>query len=168
METSEADTAVTESSAKARPSLFVRLWPVITNEEEAQKFAKSGAYAAATVAVLTSAISLIALGAKKPVLGMDGWGIVDALLFAVIAWRMFKFSFPWAVVGLLLYCAEMAWKWSTGGFHNVVVPAFIILALIAGMRGTAFLSKKEKLVGPIIFMIFAIAFAMFIGESVHP
>jgi len=145
METPEIDPFAVEPSAKAKPASFGWLWPAITNEVEAKRAARSGAYAAVIVAVLTSAISLIAIGAKEPILGMDGFGMVDALLFVVIAWRVFRFSLPWAVVGLLFYGAEVFWKWSTVGVPKgagIATTAFLILAFIAGVRGTAFLKKK--------------------------
>lgn len=123
------------------------LWPVVTNEEEAKKAAKRGAYAATLVAVLTAAVALIAIGAKGPIMGMDGWAMLDALLFALIAWKIFKLSFPWAIVGLLLYLAEVSWRWSKVGIPNgggVVIQGLIIMALITSVRGTLFLSKDRK------------------------
>lgn len=131
-----------ESTAKTKAGRFRWLWPVITNENEAQKAAKSGAYGAVFIAVCTCALSLIGIATKEPFLGMDGWGMVDAFLFAVIAWRMFRYSFPWAVFGLLLYSAEIFWKWKNDAPKgNLVVTVLIVLSLIAGVRGTAFLNK---------------------------
>jgi hypothetical protein len=147
VELPEIDPLAVEPPAKARPSSFAWLWPDITNEVEAKKATRSGAYAAVIVAVLTAAISLIAIGSKKPLMGMDGWGMVDALLFAVIAWRVFKFSFPWAVAGLLLYGVETFWRWSTVGVPKgagIITTGFLILAFITGARGTAFLNKAKS------------------------
>ncbi len=172
MDVPEINNSVEESTTASKPSRLARFWPSITNEEEAEKAARSGGYAAAIVAVLTSSIAFLAIGMKESILGMDGWGLVDAFLFAVIAWRVFKLSFPWAVFGLVFYCAEMYWKWSNGGFRggNVVLPVLIILWLIAGVRGTAFLSKRGNLNGvlvPIIVAAFAAAFSMYIYQSTH-
>lgn len=145
METPEVDPAAERPPAPVKPLSFGWLWPDITNEVEAQKASRSGAYAAMIVVVLTSAISLIAIGAKESVLGLDGWGLVDGALFAVIAWRIFKFSFPWAVVGLLCYGAEVFWRWTTAGVPGgggIVTTSLLILAFISGARGTAFLNKR--------------------------
>ncbi len=73
METPDIDPSAVASPADVKPLSFGWLWPDITNEVEAKKAAKSGAYAAVIVAVLTAAIALIAIGAKSPVMGMDGW-----------------------------------------------------------------------------------------------
>lgn len=169
METPEIDPSTIDPPGKAKPYTFGWLWPVITNDEEAKKAARSAAYVAATVAVLTCVVSIVALITKEPFSGIDGWGILDALLFAVIAWRIFKLSFPWALSALLLYCAEMAWKWNTQGLPggNVVVPVLVVLALIAGVRGTAFIGKRESWVAPIIVLIFITGFAIVVSQSVH-
>jgi hypothetical protein len=135
------------NSQYPRTCRWNRLWPVITNEEEAKKAAKSGAYVAALIAVLNFLVSLVAIITKEPFLGMDGWGLVDALLFAVIAWRLFKFSFPWAVVGLLLYFAEIYSRWTTVGptkSGGIVTTGLIVLAFIACVRGTLFLSSERQ------------------------
>src|ERR1035437_9839875 len=139
METPDLGPSTIEPSTKSKPSKFAWLWPAITNEEEAKKAAKTGAYAPVLIAVCSCVLALIAIATKEPVLGIDGWGMVDAFLFAVIAWRTFRFSFPWAVFGLLLECAGIFWRWyQNGQISNFVGPALVILALIAGVRGTAF------------------------------
>jgi hypothetical protein len=175
METPEIGTSAIEPSTKSRPSKFAWLWPVITNEEEAKKAAKSGAYGAMFIAVITCTLSLVGIATKEPFFGMNKWGMVDAFLFAVIAWRVFSFSFSWAVFGLLLYFAEICWRWSTVGppkSGGIVTTGIIVLLLNAGVRGTAFLSNRENLSNnlraPIIVIICAVAFAMFVAGSVRP
>jgi hypothetical protein len=173
MDTPEIDTSTVEPSVKVKPVSFGWLWPAITNEVEAKKAAKSGAHVAVLIAILNSAVSLVAIVTKEPFLGMDGWGLTDALLFAVIAWRIYKFSFPWAIVGLLLYLAEICWRWTTFSpppGPGIIITSLIILALIAGVRGTAFLSKRENINGLLYFVVviaFAAAFSMYVYRSTH-
>jgi hypothetical protein len=117
-------------------------------------------------------LALIAIATKEPFLGIDRWGLIDAGLFAVVAWRVFRFSFPWAVFGLLLESAGIFWRWyQNGQIGNFVGPAIVVLALIAGVRGTGFLSKKGNLNGllaAIVVGVFAVGFAVVVHRTVQP
>jgi len=171
METPEIDNSAIDSP-ESKPSKFGWLWPDITNEEEARKAARSGAYIAAFIAICNCVFALVAIATKEPFAGIDGWGLIDAALFAVVAWRTFKFSFLRAVFGLLLECAGILWRWNQNGrISNFVVPALVILALIAGVRGTAFLNKRGNLNGAlahVIVIVFAVGFAVTVHRSVQP
>ena len=82
------------------------VWPPIYSSERAIVFMHSGAGMAAFSSVLTAAINITAICLKRPVLGMDGWGLIEAALFAVIAWRVYRLSTAWAVFGLALFTLE--------------------------------------------------------------
>jgi hypothetical protein len=119
------------------------LWPKITNVEEAKQAAQQGAAYAAVVAALTTLVSAYALYVGHAVIGIDGWGLVDASIFAVAAWRLYRYSFPWAIAGLAMMIAEVAFKVSAGqgpGFLGIL----IIAGLLAGVRGTFFIRKELK------------------------
>lgn len=93
---------------------------------------------AAVAAVLVAGISVvfIALGKMKP----DA--LVDAALFLLIAWRIYRRSRTWAVIGLLLYIYETIWKlvtrpaWATWSVLAIFVAAWFMSAFIKGVRGT--------------------------------
>lgn len=146
---SEPSQPAPESDAKTKAKFFRWLWPVITNEEEAKKAAKSGAFGAIFVAIVICIFSLIAIATGQPFAGVNGNSLVDAFLFGIIAWRIFRYSLPWAVFGLLLYLGEISWSLIHNGPQNsrVVATVLIVLSLIAGVRGTAFLNKIRKLDG---------------------
>jgi len=123
---------------------FNWVWPAITNEAEAKSAAKSGAVMALFVTVCTGGIAIFAITTGRSFAGIDGYGLVDAILFALIAWRVFRFSFPWAVFGLLLEVAELCWKLTNYPSSVGVITVIILLALIASVRGTFFLRNERK------------------------
>ncbi len=65
-----------------------------------------GAYTAGLSALLSAGIGVAAIYLGHPVLGMGGWCLADAALFAVVAWRVHCLSLPWAVAGLALFALE--------------------------------------------------------------
>ena len=147
------------------------IWPVITNENEAKNAAKSGAGGALIVAVCTGGLAILAITTGRSYAGIDGYGLFDAIMFALIAWRIFRYSFPWAVFGLLLEVAELCWKLSNYPSSMGVITVIILLALIASVRGTAFLSKRGNLNGllaAIVVIVFAVGFAVIVHRSVQP
>lgn len=145
---SEPIQAVIQSPSETerpRTSRWNWIWPVITNEGEAKNASKSGAGGALFVAVCTGTIAVIAIATRQTILGIDGYGLVDAVLFALIAWRLFKYSFPWAVFGLLLYLAEVYDRVHDEPKRFGAVSVIIIMSLVASLRGTYFLRSRKKL-----------------------
>jgi len=151
---SEPVQAVTQLPSEMRRSRNSRLnwiWPTITNESEAKKAAKSGAYGALFVALCTGILAIIAIATGNTYAGIDGYGLVDAIVFALIAWGTFKYSFPWAVFGLLLYTAEVFLRLRDDSRQIGFITVIVVLSFVASVRGTYFLSddKKSKELGVI-------------------
>ena len=69
-------------------------------------------------------------------MGFDPSALVDAALFAIVAWGLWKKSRAAAVSGLLLYAIERLYMWSTVGMQNPIVPVLLTLMFINGVRGT--------------------------------
>src|SRR5271170_5210149 len=112
---------------------FRWLWPSIANPSDAENAAKIGAGAALFIAVLTCGLAIAALINGRPQFGVDGFGLVDASLFALVAWRVRNHSFAWAMAGLVLYLFEVLWGLVSLTHGAVgIVMVFIILAFIGG------------------------------------
>ena len=96
-----------------------------------------GVGASLFVAAATGLMATLSIVLKHPVLGIDGLGLVDAGLFGVVAWRTYRMSRPWAVVGLLLYVVELAIRIKNGfaPIASLVVALVIISAFSNGVRG---------------------------------
>lgn len=120
------------------------VWPRIANEYEAKAASKIGAFAALFVAVVTGGFAIFSMATGHPQEGIDGWGLVDAAAFVLIAWRLFRYSFPWSVFGIAMFLAELCWKLYYNPRGVTVATAIIMLALVAGLRGTYFLRTAKK------------------------
>ena len=123
---------------------FNWIWPVVTNENEAKDAAKTGVFAALFVTLCTGGVAIVAISTGRSYAGIDGYGLVDASLFALIAWRLFRYSFAWAVFGLMMMFAELCWKLSNSTKSVNVITFLIILWLVASVRGTYFLRNTRK------------------------
>ena len=112
-------------------------WAVITDTKTATDAAMQGVGASVFVAAVTGLAATLSIVLKHSVLGIDGLGLVDAGLFGVVAWRTYRMSRPWAVVGLLLYVVELAIRIKNGfaPIASLVVAFVIISAFSNGVRG---------------------------------
>jgi hypothetical protein len=81
-------------------------WPSIENPERAVTVMHYGAGFAAFSALVTAGISIAAIYLDHPIVGIDGWALVDAGLYSIIAWRVYRLSLPWSIAGLIMFTFE--------------------------------------------------------------
>lgn len=123
-----------------------RFWPDVSTEAGALLAIRRAFWAALFVTATTTLYSVLgAVGvgfARK--LGMDVWGLVDAVLFASIAVGIHRRSQLAAWSGLLLYIAERMYMWNRTGVKGpvVVMTAIFVLAFIGGVRGTTAVQQR--------------------------
>lgn len=120
---------------KSQPNF---LWPKITDLKSATDASDQGYAISLIMAGCTGLLAVVSIFTGKPIIGVDAWSLVDAAIFAFIAWRIRKRSRVFAVVGLLFFILEKFVQFSgaepaTGA---VVIAAFFLMAYIAGVRGT--------------------------------
>jgi hypothetical protein len=107
---------------------------------------QQGATAAAINSAITAALSITAIYLHHPVTGLDGWGLLDALVFAVVAWRMYRLSLGWAIAGLLFFAygqidVTIHTHRSAASF---IIAAGFLLYYIHAVRGGLFLRKSTR------------------------
>ncbi len=108
-------------------------------EVEAKGAAHQGAGAAVFVASVTALFSVLAIFNIRILPGFSPLSLVDAGLFAIIAWRVYRMSRAWALVGLLGYVGERAYSIYAHGAAATagwVVGVIILLGFVNGVRGT--------------------------------
>jgi len=112
-------------------------WATITDTKTANDAAMQGVGASLFVAAVTGLAATLSIVLKHSVLGIDGLGLVDAGLFGVVAWRTYRMSRPWALVGLLLYVVEAVIRVKNGfvSIGGLIVVFFIVLGFSNGVRG---------------------------------
>jgi hypothetical protein len=119
-------------------------WPEVTDVNAAEDAVHKGAGACFFIAGVTALVASISIYLKKPVLGIDGWSFVDAALFAISGWRMWRLSRPWAVFALALFLVEKVYALAMNPVPSgIVMSIVLILMLIGGVRG-AFAHHRLK------------------------
>ena len=100
---------------------------------------------AGVVAGIITLLSIISLATGVSIVGASVWSLLDAALFAVVAWRVWHGSRAWAVTGLALYSLEVIYGVITHPPGVGILTFIVLLALINGVRGTFSLHKYEEM-----------------------
>jgi len=113
-------------------------WPKITDLPSATAASDLGFWAAVAVATITTVFATIALVANTYILAIDAWAYFDAVLFALIAWRIRRRSGAFAVAGLCLFIFEKLIQFSQPevASSGAVMALLFLLFFINGVRGT--------------------------------
>ena len=122
--------------------------PPLNSPANAVTLMRYGAAAAGLNAVAAAGIGVAAIYLGHPVLGLDGWCLADAAVFAVITWRVYCQSLPWAIAGLVLFAFEEIFKSVSHPdfMGNVAVIAGAILwgpCYVYAVRGGLYLREKK-------------------------
>jgi hypothetical protein len=120
-------------------------WPTIEDESSAEHATKAAVGVSGFIAALTALIAVLSIIYHKPILGLDAWGLIDAAIFALIAWRISKLSRAWAIVGLVMYLLEVGYKLVTNPSAALGVLTIIItLTYINAIRGAFAYHRYRK------------------------
>lgn len=112
-------------------------WPELTDLKESEKAAHEGAGVCFLVAGGTAIIAGMSVWLDKPVLGMDVWALVDAGIFAIAGWRIWRLSRIWAVLALATFIAESINAIALHPLPAVfLIRGTLTLVLIGSVRGT--------------------------------
>lgn len=120
-------------------------WPEIIDEDSARDAAHMAGGWAGVVAGLTTLFAVISIVSGIRVMGINAFSLVDAALFAVVAWQTWRGSRAFAVAGLSLYGLEVLYSVATHPPGVGILTIIILLALINGVRGTFGLHKYEEM-----------------------
>jgi len=126
------------------------LWPSLTTAAEIEHTITQAAYWAFATAVITGLIGGLSAVMGTAVGPFDGTALLDAAIWAVIGWRIRRYSQPWAISGVLLWVAgnltKLDWSFETHRSPPIgIVTAFCGLALINGVRA---LRAYDRLTDP--------------------
>lgn len=116
------------------------LFPAITSISDAQTVGRQGTWAACFVAGTTAIVALASIFGMLPKeFPINGWSLIDAALYAIIAWGIYQRSRIAALMGLIVYCLERIYMQITLGASfgaGIFVTLIIIFAFINSVRGT--------------------------------
>ena len=120
-------------------------WPTIGDERTAENATKAAVGVSGFIALLTALTAILSIAYHKPIFGIDGWGLADGAIFALIAWRISKVSRIWAVAGLLIYLLEVGVKLATSPSGAVGVLTIVVISTyISAIRGTFAYHRYRK------------------------
>jgi hypothetical protein len=112
-------------------------WPSVDTLEGAREACRQGAWAAVIVAALTGGIALLSMAGVTwfASLKVDAWSLIDAGVFAVVAWGLFQCSRVAAVAGLLLFLGERAIAIAAGQTGGIPLAVVLAAFFVGGVRG---------------------------------
>ena len=110
-------------------------WKEINDTDSASDATKAAVGVSYFVAGVTGLLAILSLVYHKPIMGVTGYSVVDATLFAIIGWRIGKLSRPWTVVGLALYALETLVSLGSRGASFSLISIVFLLAYINALRG---------------------------------
>lgn len=120
------------------------IWPQIEDADSARSAAHQGMYAALFVVIGTSILLILSTQGINP-LNLTLFSLVDVAIFGLVAWRIRVMSRPAAILGLAFYILGQIITIAQFGFRTSILPIFITLAFINGIRGTFAYHKYTEL-----------------------
>ena len=91
------------------------------------------------IAGVTAIVAGVSVSLGKPVLGLDAWAFVDAGIFAIVGWRIWRLSRIRAVSALALFIIETVYAVESSPdvpAAEAYLRVVLALALIGSVRGT--------------------------------
>jgi hypothetical protein len=127
-----------ESDREPKPGILT--FPTIVTLSDAQSTGRQGTWAACFIAGIMSLVALASILERLPEdFPRDGWALIDAAIFGLIAWGIYRMSRVAAVAGLVLYIIErIAMHIVLGKSHisGIFVTVLFLFAFINAVRGT--------------------------------
>ncbi|MES2018999.1 MAG: hypothetical protein V4484_21105 [Pseudomonadota bacterium] len=121
-------------------------WPSVTTIEAAKKASMYGVVSAGISATVTALAATWAAGAGRNAFGfIDAWAYVDAVIFAAIAYGIYKEKRWVAIFGLVFFLFEKVIQVTeTGKLQGAWMAIFLTLCYIAAIRGLYSLHKLRQ------------------------
>ncbi|UHQ20298.1 hypothetical protein LVB87_03815 [Lysobacter sp. KIS68-7] len=121
--------------SKEKSNVF---WPKIDDLESAINAERLGSWAAFAVAAITVVFTTIVVYAGEEIGGIGPYAYVDAVMFAVIGWRIRRHSRGFAVAGLALWIVEKGYQiaMTDAAKSGAIMGILLLLMFISGVRGT--------------------------------
>ncbi|WP_266170551.1 hypothetical protein [Dyella subtropica] len=113
-------------------------WPTFGNVADAVQASNQGMWAAVFCAVVTAIMATVSIFTAAGIAGIHPSAYLDAVLFAVIAWRIHARSKGFAIAGLCLFVIEKIFQIVTqpeSMRFGIFLGIILLLCFISGVRG---------------------------------
>jgi hypothetical protein len=113
------------------------IWPPLETAEQARKAANYGVIAAVFISLVTALVASWAMGARKTALGfIDGLAFIDAIIFACVAFGIYKRSRFAAIAGLAFFLYEKIYQVIvTGHLEGAWMAIILTVCFVHATRG---------------------------------
>lgn len=122
-------------------------WPDVSTPDGAGYATRQACHAAILVTIVTTIMAALGLAGVELLrkMGADGYALIDAGIFAVVAFGLSRRSRVAAWVGLVIYVLDRIFTFGTTGTPvGIVVSIALTLAFIGGVRGTTALHRFKN------------------------
>jgi len=124
-------------------------WHDITDKDSARYATDSAVWVSYLIAIVSGLIATFSLLLRRRIAGMNGWGLIDAGLFLIVAWRIAALSRTWAVFGLLLFAIEASVatleRIRTSSLTPPILAIIFLTTYINAVRGAFAFRRYTKL-----------------------
>jgi hypothetical protein len=121
------------------------LWPTIDCPERAIQVMHYGGAVAGFTALVTTCLSVASMLLGHPIFGVSSWGILDGIIFAIVAWRVYCLSPSWAMSGLILFTLEKIMIFLRSPAPGGIVTSIVFwLFYLHAARAGLYLRKAGK------------------------
>jgi hypothetical protein len=111
-------------------------WPDLSDIDGAKDASRLGMWCAIIVCAMTALFALLALAGTR-VMGIDPWALIDAAIFAAIAFGIHKYSRFAAVAGFALFLIEKIYQViQQGPLGAGVLGIIFLIGFLNAVRGT--------------------------------
>jgi hypothetical protein len=110
------------------------LWPKVSNRRFAQNAIQEAFWAAIFISAISAVFSAITF--MKSAEDGDASGFFSSILFAGLAFGIFRRSRISATTAFILFTSETLYYWMTSGPKGALYRVLIALAFFHGVRGT--------------------------------
>jgi hypothetical protein len=119
--------------------------PTMPDDRAALRVTRQGAIAAWVVTGTTVLAVLLAQKVQAfAAAGFSVWSLLDASIFMLIGFRIWKGSLSFAWAGLVLFLIERGFAWAMTGRFPGGLAVFIFLAFLNGVRGAGMLARYRN------------------------
>jgi hypothetical protein len=112
-------------------------WPSFGNRADAVQACNAASWAAVFVTGVTALMATVGIFSATPILGITAWAYLDAVVFAVFAWRIRARSRGFAIAALALFVLEKIFQIATqpSAWVGIAMAVILTLLFINGVRG---------------------------------
>ena len=125
-----------------------RIWPLITDSDSAYAAVRGAVKISSAWAALSLllAIATVHIGLTHPPIspeqiGAAGGSLLEAMIFGLLAWKIRKMSWPWAITGLAF--AIVAMPFAFDSLLAILFHTAVLIVFISAVRATAAFRRFE-------------------------